>query len=204
VQHLTEALGGAGVGLSGGESAQQRLARLAGELNASLDSAVWSVQPDKDTLLNLADYLGDSFHELLAGTNIELELDFPDPVPAWPLSRSERYHLALAAVEALNNALKHSRASRVQLRLRLDTNSFTLQIADNGCGFTAESSKPETPNSKLTGGHGLANLRQRAERLGGVCRVISSPGHGTTIELSLSPAARRDRQTPARPMPPPA
>lgn len=184
VQHLSATLN-TSAATPGSEVAQQRLTRLANELNASLDSAVWAVQPDKDTLVSLTDYLGDSFHEFLAGTHVELELDFPDSVPAWLLSRSERYHLALAAIEALNNVLKHSGATRVYLRLEVGADSFQLRIADNGRGFD--------PGKSLSrsGGNGIVNMQHRMARLGGDFQVSSQPGKGTAIVITLSPAARR-------------
>ena len=187
MQHLSESLR-APESVDGADAtARQRLTRLAGELHASLDSAVWAVQPDKDTLRSLADYLGDLLQELLAGTNIELELDFPDTVPPWPLSRSERYHLVLVAIEALNNTMKHARATVLQVRLLLEPRSFTLRLADNGSGLpTAAGAKADSRP-----GRGLVNMRQRLERLGGVLRVLSQPGRGVTVEMTLSPAAFR-------------
>ena len=175
-------------------SAQRRLARVAGELNSSLDTAVWAVQPDKDTLLNLIDYLGDTFHALLAGSGMELDLDFPDSVPPWPLTRSERYHLALAAIEALNNALKHSKSTILRVSLTTDSHAFTLRIADNGIGLRADSAGPSINERVGRTGHtgdGLVNMRERVERLGGEFRISSPAGNGTVVEMSLSPMARR-------------
>src|SRR6185503_17233085 len=114
-----------------GTLARRKLTELARELNASLDSAVWAVQPDKDSLASLADYLGDSFQELLGPTDIELDLEFPESLPQWPLSRAERYHLALIAIEALNNILKHAQATAVRVRLEVQHQSFRLAFIDN-------------------------------------------------------------------------
>ncbi|HXJ73740.1 MAG TPA: ATP-binding protein, partial [Candidatus Dormibacteraeota bacterium] len=128
---------------------------------------------------------------------IELELDFPEAIPPWPLSRSERYHLALAAIEALNNVLKHSHATFLWMRLRLGPDSFTLQIADNGAGIA-----PPTPGSNQAQaghGNGLANMRQRLERLGGRFKVSSQTGLGTTIEMWLAPSALRSGKAPSTP-----
>jgi signal transduction histidine kinase len=187
VQHLTEALDHRSSSNGNGALPRQKLSELARELNASLDSAVWAVQPDKDTLASLTDYLGDTFQELLGGTDIELELDFPEPLPAWPLSRAERYHLALIAVEALNNVLKHAHATIVQLRLEIAGDRFTFRIRDNGCGFIH---KAHTNGY----GNGLSNMRERIHRLGGQFEVVTAPGKGTTALITLVPSALR--QTP--------
>jgi ligand-binding sensor domain-containing protein/signal transduction histidine kinase len=192
MQHLSESLdGSAPSGINAG-TVRQRLAHLAGELNASLDGAVWAVQPDKDNLVSLADYLGDTFQELLTGTGIELELEFPEKLPDWLLSRVERYHLASVAIEALNNVLKHAHARTVRLRLEVTESAFKLVIADNGCGFVFEDAKPEPSGCKTADGrHGLANMRQRIALLGGRFELSSSPGQGTIIAITLSPSALR-------------
>jgi signal transduction histidine kinase len=105
-------------------------------------------------------------------------------LPEWPLSRAERYHLALIAIEALNNILKHARATAVHLRLEIEGPAFKLSIIDNGRGFT----NPEKP----VAGHGLSNMRQRIGQLGGRFELTSSPGQGTVIIISLVPAALRE------------
>ncbi|HXJ73691.1 MAG TPA: two-component regulator propeller domain-containing protein, partial [Candidatus Dormibacteraeota bacterium] len=55
VQHLSASLNGTPAASHSGKTPQAELMRLANELNACLDGAVWAVQPDKDTLLSLAD-----------------------------------------------------------------------------------------------------------------------------------------------------
>ena len=182
VQHLTQRLRNGDATRGDGALTGEKLGELARELNASLDSAVWAVQPDKDTLGSLADYLGDCFQELLAPTEIELDLEFPDTLPDWPLSRAERYHLSLIAIEALNNILKHSHATAVRVRLEVQDRRFKLSIIDNGRGFA-------NPGGKSASGHGLTNMRERIEQLGGQFEPASSPGQGTVIGLTLAPAA---------------
>ena len=165
------------------DGAREKMARLAHELNASLDSAVWAVQPDKDSVTSLADHLGDAFQEMLSATECELDLDFPDRLPNWPLSRTARYHLSLAALEALNNAIKYARATRIQLRLATDNDTLTIEISDNGCGF--DPAEPRRDSSRRLGGCGLANMRERLESLGGRFALSSQPGCGTTVTLML-------------------
>jgi signal transduction histidine kinase/predicted hydrocarbon binding protein len=82
------------------------------------------------------------------------------------------------AEEALNNALKHATATSVRVWLRAEGNRVELEVADNGRGFD-----PDAMDD--TGGMGLANMRQRAERLGGSLTVHSSLGEGTTLKASL-------------------
>jgi len=80
--------------------------------------------------------------------------------------------LLVTAREALSNAARHSRATAVSVLVRVDDGELTLQVVDNGVGLP-----PEVPG----GGHGLRNMRSRAEKLGGTCEV--SPAHpGTEVD----------------------
>jgi signal transduction histidine kinase len=98
-----------------------------------------------------------------------------------------RYNLFLALKESLNNIVKHSNATEVWLRLRVESGAITLVVEDNGRGFT-----PGGVNGVATGqegriasGLGLVNLELRLKAMGGQFTVTSSPGHGTRVEMRL-------------------
>jgi signal transduction histidine kinase len=84
------------------------------------------------------------------------------------------------AEEALANVLRHSRATRVSIRLHRKDDQIALSIADNGIGGADSSS-----------GMGLANMRGRAESLpGGQFELISAPGAGTEVRVRCNYGAR--------------
>jgi len=88
--------------------------------------------------------------------------------------------------EALNNAVKHSHASEVWLRLKLDSRSFTLIVEDNGRGFQGRNGETSTASAeRLYSGSGLVNLKKRLEVIGGRCVVQSSSGQGTKVEMTV-------------------
>jgi signal transduction histidine kinase len=84
----------------------------------------------------------------------------------------------LTAQEALANIARHARASCVGLDLSQDPDSIRLKVADDGRGFDVQ-------QQDQTVGHGLANMRTRAEELGGNFAVESELEQGTTILLQL-------------------
>jgi len=84
----------------------------------------------------------------------------------------------LTAQEALANIARHARASSVGLDLIADKNTVRLQVTDDGRGFDVQ-------QKDQTVGHGLANMRARAEELGGSFAVESEFGMGTTVHLQL-------------------
>jgi PAS domain S-box-containing protein len=80
--------------------------------------------------------------------------------------------------EALTNALKHARASKFQARLSFDSEIVSLELSDNGDGFTVD-----TGNG---GGIGLIGMKERADQIGASLSISSKPGAGTRI-VAVSP-----------------
>jgi signal transduction histidine kinase len=83
------------------------------------------------------------------------------------------------AQEALRNIERHAQATRVSVRLSIDTGArLILSIIDDGVGFDP---------ARIPPGHfGIIGLREQAELIGGELRIDSRPDHGTTIELAVS------------------
>jgi signal transduction histidine kinase len=76
--------------------------------------------------------------------------------------------------EALTNATKHARASRVEVSLALRNGSLLLSIRDDGIG-----------GADLRHGSGLAPQQDRIEALGGTLELDSTPGNGTSLAVTL-------------------
>lgn len=85
--------------------------------------------------------------------------------------------------EALNNAVKHSQARQIAVRICMEgSRQLSFSVEDDGVGFEQWSSGA----SATTGsGLGMNTMRERAETLGGSIRLVSSPGRGTTVEVSI-------------------
>ena len=83
------------------------------------------------------------------------------------------------AQESLQNIVKHSQATHVNLSLRAADSSIRLSVSDNGAGFGADTAKTK-PMS-----FGMAGMRERAALLGGTLAVRSAPGKGVSVVLRL-------------------
>ena len=112
--------------------------------------------------------------ESLAGSIPQLEVHTearPCELPA---------HVATAvyriAQEALQNVVKHAETRTAWLRLLTHHDTITLEVQDDGKGFTPAASASPT-------GYGLPGMRERAELLGGTLEVKSYPGQGTLLRL---------------------
>lgn len=89
--------------------------------------------------------------------------------------------------EAIANAVSHSRARRIDVALRGETDAIRIEIVDAGIGFDPDA-------IEARGAPGIVGMRERARSLGGEFAVRSSPGRGTAISVRLPlPAADRPR-----------
>ena len=84
------------------------------------------------------------------------------------------------AVEAVNNAVRHSGGTQVDVTLRRRPDALELVIRDDGGGITDERGV----------GVGIGSMRDRAEELGGTCTVRAAPGGGTQVVAHLPLADR--------------
>jgi signal transduction histidine kinase len=79
-------------------------------------------------------------------------------------------------LEAIQNAVKHSGASTVRVRVDADPEGIGLAVVDAGQGFDP---------TRVTGGTGLANMRDRLDSVGGSLEVSAAPGRGTDVRISV-------------------
>lgn len=128
---------------------------------------------------DLASGLGRLVREFQANTMIPVVLHVPTQKVAnlpIPLARA----IFLTTQEAMANIARHARASKVSIEVtaHADNNHITLTIMDDGRGF-------DTRQQQDMVGHGLSNMRARAESLNGSFAIHSTIGRGTQIVLIL-------------------
>jgi PAS domain S-box-containing protein len=112
--------------------------------------------------------------QFAARTGIRVLVEAKHPVPR--LQQDAEMALFRINQEALTNVLKHAQAGMVRLTLAVEAESVSLTIADDGCGFDAESR-----NDHRTDGLGLLIMQERLRAVKGSLRVDSRPGAGTTV-----------------------
>jgi signal transduction histidine kinase len=85
--------------------------------------------------------------------------------------------------EALSNVARHAAASQAAVQISFHPAALTLEISDNGKGFTP----PRSPAEFAPGGHyGLQGIHERVELIGGKLTIESVPGNGATLRVDLS------------------
>ncbi len=144
----------------------EKIAVTARESLAAMDAIVWALNSRNDSLENFANYISHFANEFFRPTSIRCRLDIPTTLPDLAMATEARHHLFLAVKEALNNAVRHSGASEVWIRLGCVEGQLRISVEDNGRGIKATAAEP--------GQDGLDNIRRRLEALGGTLRVESN------------------------------
>lgn len=162
------------------------IAESSRELVDSMKDIVWAINPRRDNLRDLVHRMRHFATETLTAQDLNFDFIAPDQLPEANLASNTRREIFLAFKETVNNSVRHSNCSAINMKLCVEDGMFHLDVEDDGSGFD-----PLEANQ----GHGLFNLRQRAERIGGTLDVCASKGHGTRASLiaPLKPLRRRFR-----------
>jgi signal transduction histidine kinase/ligand-binding sensor domain-containing protein len=151
-----------------------RTRRLATELSG----IVWTMSPKNSTLDRLGEFVRQYAQRLFRATAIECVVRGADQLPAIPLAPDPQHQLIATAKEALNNVLKHSRATRVTITMSFENETLELVVADNGAGFTMT-------DATGSDGNGLRNMKSRISEIGGTLAIVSLPGEGARVTLRV-------------------
>lgn len=175
--HVIQRLFAAGMDLQG-TLARARSPEVAERLNRTLDDLQTIIEEIRSTIFQLKSPLqknGDFRQriqqvvaDLTENREIITTMRLHGPMTAVGDALAE--HAEAVAAEAVSNALRHSGASRLTVEVDV-ADMFVLDVSDNGCGIPAGNSR----NS------GLANMKRRAEQLGGGCEVSNPPEGGTRV-----------------------
>ncbi|MGI4875588.1 MAG: ATP-binding protein [Janthinobacterium lividum] len=142
-----------------------------------MGDVVWSIDDQHDSLPALLDRMREHGYDLLPAAGLELDFEAPAAVAQATLPAAARQHLYLIYKEALHNAVKHAQGARtVRVRLAVEGRTLRLRVQDDGPG-TASPGRPD--------GHGLANMRRRAEAVGGRVQYDTAPGAGFAVSVEL-------------------
>jgi two-component system NarL family sensor kinase len=161
-------------------SIAKALQQGAGELREAvreLRTLIVKIAPTGLTGETLADALRDLVEPMRAG-GIEAEVRFDD----CQLDPKEAQLMFRVAQEALRNVARHSGAKHLTVEVAISATGRTLTVSDDGRGFDPGA----LGDSRRAGHMGLTLLKSLAEDGGAQLRVVSSPGRGSRVEMSLT------------------
>jgi PAS domain S-box-containing protein len=117
---------------------------------------------------------------------VACKLDCDPPVPMSDYAAAT--HLFRLAQEAVSNAIKHGRAKRILIQLKVERGQVILRVIDNGAGFPARITKSK--------GMGLQIMQSRVGMIGGTLSIERNGGGGTNVTVSAPNVTARQTTNP--------
>jgi signal transduction histidine kinase len=114
-----------------------------------------------------------------AASGLDIEVSASDESAPYPVPPSAASVLYRVAQEALTNAVRHARATKVRVALDATPQRAVLEVSDDGVGFDLDEAEKRRP------GMGLFSMRERAALVDGSVEIVSSAGAGTRVIASI-------------------
>lgn len=154
-----------------------KIAEIARKLVDSMSEVVWLANPNKDKLRDIVTKLIDNYQPVCFELGISLNVNGLEFIENISFSLSDKHHLFLFIKEAINNSIKYSKCSVININVKPENNLLLFIIEDNGIGFNEFNVKK---------GYGLESMKMRSKELGGSFNITSSENNGTTVTLILN------------------
>lgn len=144
------------------------------EMVNSMSDIVWAIKPDNDLGDRFINRMRNHAADVCQARDIQLHFEADGLLSSMRMPLEMRKSIYLIFKEALNNALKYSRASNICVSLLQKGNLVIMTISDDGIGFELQG---------IRHGNGLKNIYTRAISIGANLVIETCPGAGTVIKL---------------------
>ena len=138
------------------------------------------LRPESLTSAGILSALSSCAHRMVEGSVVEIEATSTGDPCEIPLRVKDTFFRI--GQEAIANAVRHAKPTRLSLRLEYGRSSVQLEIEDNGIGFTPDPGHP---------GFGILGMRKRSENIAANLDIASTPGYGTQIIVRAAIPSRR-------------
>ena len=132
-----------------------KISSSANELLSKMNAIIWSMSSSNDSMSNMIAYIRSYAIEYFEDTGIKCTVSIPEKLPNIEVIGVIRRNVFLVVKEALNNILKHAKATEVSINLIRVEDGLTLYIQDNGEGIDFEKVRQF--------GNGLKNMKKRMQ-----------------------------------------
>jgi signal transduction histidine kinase len=153
-----------------------KISNSANDLLNKMNTIIWTMKSSNDTLESLIAYIRAHAIEFFDGTPIDCSVHVED-VPDVEMSGEKRRNIFLSVKEGLNNIMKHSQASTVQIDITVPDYKLVIKVADNGVGVD--------PDKLRRFGNGLNNMKRRMQSIQGDFRIETNGGAILFFELPV-------------------
>ena len=150
-----------------------KISSSANELLNKMNAIIWSMSSSNDSLSNLIAYIRSYALEYFEDTGVNCRISIPENLPNIEVIGEIRRNVFMVVKEALNNILKHAKATEVSITLTRVEDGLTLYIQDNGRGINMDNIRQF--------GNGLKNMKKRMQDVG--VEFLIENKNGTLITL---------------------
>lgn len=151
----------------------QKITRESAGLMDNIGDIVWSMKSGKEQHINLESRIKNFVSDVLGAANINYKVSIEAGAEQLVRNMRARRNILLFIKEAVNNAVKYSRATTISVSIKRLAGRLCVQVADDGTGFSLTDAEKK--------GHGLSNMRARVEELKGIFEITTSPGKGAIV-----------------------
>ena len=156
----------------------EKLGDLLNHAQNDLRTALWGMREEAEGPTALSDLLKYAANRMPHWRN---KVHFTTVGEERPLSRRYSGAFLLILQEAIGNALKHARPSRIDVTVTFASRYVALSVKDDGIGFDVAVLKSEG----FSAGLGILSMKTRVEGVGGGFRIVSEPGKGTEVKVKV-------------------
>jgi len=146
---------------------------------SAITDMVWVVNPKPESLDTIVFRIHKNFATLFHERGIQFIVRPKTDTEKILLNYKVKQNIYLIIKEAINNALKYANAQLVEIGIEKRGQEIQISVKDNGIGFDISALKNK--------GHGMTNMRIRAEEINARIEIRSTQNEGTEIEVFFKP-----------------
>ncbi len=156
---------------------RERVVRIRRNIEAYIREArhsIWDLRSPVLETCTFADALRQAGERAVEGSDIQLDVvvsGAPRPCP-----RETEEQLLHIGQQALHNAVRHARPSRISMELHYEESQLRFRVGDDGCGFDLDAVQ------RVGGHYGILGMQERAAQVSAKFRIVTGPGRGTEVE----------------------
>ncbi|MBL0340815.1 MAG: tetratricopeptide repeat protein [Bacteroidetes bacterium] len=152
------------------------ISETAKSLIENMRDLIWALNPENTTLANLLASIREYASDYLEEYPATLQMNFQDMDGSMTITKESHREIFMTIKECLNNIVKHSKATRIEMDASIYNNLLFISLKDNGIGIK---------NDEIVMGNGLNNMRNRIESIGGIFSLENATGCGTLMSITI-------------------
>jgi len=155
----------------------EKISNSANELLGKMNTIIWTMTSSNDRVDNMVAYIRAYALEFFESTTIDCHFISDSDIPSTEISSEKRRNIFLCVKEALNNVVKHSKATDVRLKVSVEPKRLEIKITDNGAGINMARLREF--------GNGLNNMKKRMQSIDGSFAIENKEGTEATLIIPL-------------------